>query len=167
MKALGAKLRWAALLGLLALLSACAHLSPPTSQTDASRQFWSGRLALTVHSDPPQSLSASFELRGDAKEGALQLTGPLGTTIAELSWTPQQALWRAGQQTRAYASLDELVAQATGTPLPVAALFDWLSGDNTPVDGWRAELAQLPMGQLSAHREQPLPTADLRIVLDR
>jgi outer membrane lipoprotein LolB len=60
-----------------------------------------------------------------------------------------------------------MVEQATGASLPVAALFDWLAGVNTPVPGWEADLSQLGEGRLRAQRREPPPLADLRVVLDR
>jgi outer membrane lipoprotein LolB len=51
--------------------------------------------------------------------------------------------------------------------MPVAALFDWLAGVPTPVPGWEPDLAALSDGRIRAHRTQPPPEADLRVVLDR
>jgi outer membrane lipoprotein LolB len=60
-----------------------------------------------------------------------------------------------------------LVAHATGAAIPVAALFDWLRGIDTPVAGWKADLSLLSQGRLRAQRLEPPPPADLRFVLDR
>jgi outer membrane lipoprotein LolB len=57
--------------------------------------------------------------------------------------------------------------EATGSAIPVAALFDWLEGRNTAVPGWQADLSELGQGRLRAQRMQPPPAADLRVVLDR
>jgi outer membrane lipoprotein LolB len=59
-----------------------------------------------------------------------------------------------------------LAAQVAGTAIPIAALFDWLRGIDTPVPGWRADLTQLAQGRLTAKRYEPAPEADLRVVLD-
>jgi outer membrane lipoprotein LolB len=55
------------------------------------------------------------------------------------------------------------VAQATGTEIPVRALFDWLNGIPTEVPGWRVDLTQLPEGRLQVRRLTPTPTVDLRL----
>lgn len=134
---------------------------------DSQNRSWSGRLALQVESSQPQSFSAGFELKGNAKAGELALTNPLGGTVALLTWAPGVASLRSGGQVRDFQSLDELVATATGAAIPVAALFDWLAGTNTPVPGWQADLSQLPQGRMRAQRSQPAPAADLRLALDR
>ena len=49
----------------------------------------------------------------------------------------------------------------------VHPLFAWLRGQPEEVAGWHADLSQLDAGRLRAQRQMPLPTAELRIVLDR
>lgn len=122
---------------------------------------------MQVQSTPPQSLSAAFELRGDSANGSLSLTSPLGTTLAEIQWTPQGALWRTPSETRRYANTDQMTTHLTGTPLPLAALFDWLQARQTSADGWEAELQDLPQGRIRAQRLAPEPAAQLRIVLEQ
>lgn len=118
-------------------------------------------------SDPPQSFSAGFELSGDADQGALRLFSPLGTTLADLRWSPQSATLSNNGETRQFESLDALATQATGTAIPIAALFQWLTGVQTSTAGWSADLSQLESGRLTARRTQPLPTAELRLILER
>ena len=108
-----------------------------------------------------------FELRGSAESGELTLTSPLGSMLAVLAWAPGSADLRNNGQTRGFASVDALVAQATGAAIPVAALFDWLRGPTRRCAGWQADLSQLAEGRLRAHRSEPTPPADLRVVLDR
>ena len=60
-------------------LAGCA--TPPGSRDDPPHN-WSGRLAVQVHSTPPQSLTAGFELNGSSEVGELRLHSPLGTTLA-------------------------------------------------------------------------------------
>ena len=57
--------------------------------------------------------------------------------------------------------------QATGAALPLPALFDWLTGINTPVPGWLTDLSGLAEGRLVARRQTPVPAVELRIALDR
>jgi outer membrane lipoprotein LolB len=148
-------------------IAGCAQPPRATTQFDAKTGPWSGRLALQVQDNQSQSFSAAFELRGQAAAGELTLFTPLGGTAAVLSWAPGAATLKANGQVRQFSSVDELVAQATGSPLPVAALFDWLGGTNVPVPGWEADLSQLGEGRLRASRLQPPPAAELRVVLDR
>ena len=58
------------------------------------------------------------------------------------------------------------MAQTTGAAVPIAALFGWLNGVNTPVDGWTADLSRRSEGRIAARRDLPTPQADLRVVLD-
>lgn len=150
------------LLGVVAMTLAGCATSRPEAPKDAS--FWSGRLALTVHSEPPQSYSAGFELRGTPAAGELQLTSPLGTVLASVHWSPQGAELRQGAQLTRRPSLDELTADLGGTPLPVAALFGWLQGQTADASGWNADLSRHSEGRVVARRLQPLPTAELRLV---
>ena len=57
-------------------------------------------------------------------------------------------------------------SEATGAPLPVASLFDWLAGKPTPVPGWEADVSQVAEGRLRARRTEPPPPADLRLVFE-
>lgn len=148
------------------LLAACAtpQRVPPAMPGDVLR---TGRLALSVQDQPGQSFSAGFELRGQPASGELTLLNPLGSTVAVLRWRPGSATLEAqGRQPQQFASLDAMVEKATGAVVPVAALFDWLAGVPTPVPGWEPDLSGLPDGRLRAHRVQPSPAADLRVVLD-
>ena len=148
------------------LLAACAV--PTLGNADFGiKNEWHGRIQVQVHGNPPQSLSASFELHGNAEQGSLHLTSPLGTTLAEAEWTPQGALWRTTSETRHFVSMDQLSEQLVGTPLPLAALFDWLQARPTTAQGWEADLQDLPQGRLRAQRTQPAPAAQLRIVLEQ
>jgi len=124
-------------------------------------------MALQVQDNQSQSFSASFELKGQASAGELTLFTPLGSTAAVLTWSPGTAALQANGQARQAGSVDALVAQATGAAIPVAALFDWLAGINTPVAGWQADLSGMGEGRLRAQRTDPPPLADLRVVLDR
>ncbi|RYF74085.1 MAG: outer membrane lipoprotein LolB [Comamonadaceae bacterium] len=128
---------------------------------------WSGRLALRIDSDPPQSFSALFDLRGTPEAGELVLTTPIGSTLAVLQWKPGEALLKNGSKTQRYASVDLLIEAATGAAIPVDALFGWLAGRDDPVPGWQANLSQLANGRLQATRQSPQPVADLRIAFER
>jgi outer membrane lipoprotein LolB len=155
----------ACLLGATLLLAACA--TPPRSAVPAGTQVWTGRLALNVEGQSNQSFSAGFELKGAPQSGELTLSGPLGGTVAVLAWSPGSATLRSNGTTREFPSLEALAQDATGAPLPVAALFDWLAGKATPVAGWEADVTEVSQGRLRARRTAPPPTADLRVAFDR
>jgi outer membrane lipoprotein LolB len=144
-------------------LTACA--TTRTLPTDPSAH-WSGRLALLVQSDPPQQWSAGFELQGSAEQGEMLLFSPIGTSLARLSWTPQSAQLEQGGQTQRSANLSSLIERLQGTALPVSALFEWLAGRAADVPGWQADLSGHAQGRVVAQRNQPGPTAVLRIVID-
>ena len=156
---------WLLLAGLA--LAGCAPLVPLQPPGAWPGGPWSGRLALQVEGRQDQSFSASFELKGKAEAGELALYSPLGTTLAVLQWLPGTAVLKANGQTQQFESLDVLSGQVTGAAIPVAALFDWLAGANTPVAGWQADLSELEQGRVRARRTEPPPAAELRVVLDR
>lgn len=156
------------------LLAGCAlpqrrtEVSPAPQATTAPVQQgpWSGRLSLKLESEPPQSFFASFDLNGNAQTGQLTLTGPLGSTAAELNWTPQRATLKSGKDVRQFATVDALIQHATGAPVPAQALFDWLAGKPTATGGWQADLSQRADGRIIARRSGgSQPPAELRIVL--
>jgi outer membrane lipoprotein LolB len=151
----------------VALTAGCAVPPKITVPVDTAIGPWSGRLALQVEDNQSQSFSAGFELKGSPRAGELSLFTPIGGTLAVLAWTPGSALLRANGKTRNFESVESLVTHATGAAIPVAAMFDWLRGINTPVAGWQADLSLLGQGRLRARRLEPPPQADLRVVLDR
>ena len=152
-----------------ALLAAgCASPGgPATPSGGSSVEAWSGRLSLRVDSQPVQTFSALFELRGAPQAGDLTLTSPIGSTLAQLHWAPGEALLKNGSETRRFDSVDALIEAATGAVIPVGALFAWLAGRDERVPGWRPDLSQVGTGRLQATRESPEPRADLRIVFER
>lgn len=149
-------------MGFVLLLTGCAT-SAPTVLVDGS-PFWSGRLALTVDSDPPQSFSAGFDLRGTPQAGELQLNSPLGNALATVRWTPDSAELLQGDQITRRPTLDALTTELGGQALPLTALFAWLRGQDAEANGWQADLSRQATGRIVAKRSQPLPTAELRIV---
>ncbi|KAF1049511.1 outer membrane lipoprotein LolB [Xylophilus sp.] len=149
------------------LLAGCAQQPPRIAAASHGGARWSGRLALQVEDAQSQSFSATFDLRGSPERGELSFFTPLGSTVARLEWAPDAATLHTDDGARSFESLDALVRHVTGTPLPVPALFRWLDGQQAVVPGWRADLSQAGTGRLTAYREDPLPPAVLRVVLDR
>ena len=161
------------------LIAGCAINTPandnlstqnPASSDKPPALVYQGRLSLRIASEPPQSLYAGFSLNGDAQTGDLTLNSPLGNTIARLFWTPQSAVLKANNETKEYPSTSDLIENVTGTPIPLGALFDWLAGKDTPALGWEIDLSQMNKEEpqrLVAKRLSPLPTAELRIAIDK
>jgi outer membrane lipoprotein LolB len=154
-----------ALVAAVLLLAGCA--APARTAAPPGTQVWTGRLALSVEGQASRSFSAGFELKGAPETGDLTLFNPLGGTLAVLSWSPGTATLRSGGEVRQFASLEALAQEATGAPLPVAALFDWLAGSATPIEGWEPDVTQVAEGRLRARRTAPPPPADLRVVFER
>ena len=148
-------------------LAGCATPRQPKYTATSTRENWSGRLSLRVEGEASQSFASLFDLRGSPERGTLTLTSPIGSTLAELRWTPTEALLLNGNQTRRFDSVDALVLAATGAAVPVRALFAWLDGRDEGVAGWRPDLSQLADGRLNAVRETPSPRAELRVIFDR
>ena len=126
---------WLALL-MSALLVGCAtpnRSTRPLSTEQANSPEWQGRISVQVQGDNPSSMSASFLLRGDAKNGELDLYSPLGTTLGALQWTPQLVQLSDGSQHQYFTSLAELTEKTTGAALPIDALFEWLQGRDAQV----------------------------------
>ena len=153
-------------LALSSVLLAAGCATPRMTPMDANA-YWSGRMAIQVLKDPPESLSAGFELQGSALAGEMVLLSPIGTTLARLEWTPQGARLTQGQQQVDSPSLQRLGARLTGTELPIAALFEWLAGHPAEAPGWQVDLSAHAQGRISAERREPSPGAVLRIALDR
>jgi outer membrane lipoprotein LolB len=151
-------------LTLALMATGCA--SPRLSATDANA-YWSGRMAIEVLKEPPETLSAGFELQGSAQTGEMVLLSPIGTTLAVLKWSTQGAQLTQGQQQIESSNLQSLGAQLTGTELPIAALFEWLAGRPADASGWQVDLSGHAQGKITAQRQQPAPGAFLRVVLDR
>jgi outer membrane lipoprotein LolB len=160
---------WLALL-MSVLLAGCAtpsRTAKPLSDEQAHSPEWQGRISVQVQGDNPSSMSAGFLLRGDAKNGELDLYSPLGTTLGALQWTPQLVQLNDGGKLQYFNSLAELTEKTTGAALPVDAIFGWLQGHDMQATGWLADLSNVSQGSLSAHRTHPAPEVTLRIKLDQ
>lgn len=155
--------RWMGWLVFCALwLAGCAQ---PMPSAPVEENSWNGRIALQIDGQASQSFSAMFELRGTAQAGGLVLLSPFGNRIAQLDWKDGHAQLVSGQNTRTSDSLDTLLQDVTGTRIPVTALFNWLKGTQASATGWQADLTGIADGRLTARRDDPQPTATLRIAL--
>jgi outer membrane lipoprotein LolB len=158
--------QWMAWLALACTLWLTGCAQPPRA-AESGAASWSGRLSLQVEGQASQSFSSLFDLQGSPDKGELVLTSPLGNTLARLQWEAGRAQLTTGQETRESSSLDELLRQATGTAIPVAAIFEWLNGNQATATGWQADLSGSADGRLVARRHDPTPEATLRIAFSR
>jgi outer membrane lipoprotein LolB len=148
------------------LITGCAYKKPANAKNETQSEGWSGRISLQIQSDPIQAFFTGFELRGRAEAGELTLISPMGSVLGVMRWSPDEAVMIANGETQRFESIDALMIKITGAALPVNALFDWLNGENTSLNGWSADLSQQKNGRITAKRLNPLPQAELRIVLD-
>lgn len=129
-----------------------------------------------------QNVTANFELLGDPSRGRLEMSTPMGSLLARVSWQPGIAQLRTPDEERSYDTLDALTQELLGEALPVQALFDWLKGQpwsgtahRSTGDqgfeqlGWQVDLRRFPTGLIVAQRLNPSgpePLATLRLKLD-
>ena len=150
------------------LIAGCARPISGNAQFDPKNELWTGRISLHVQSEPEQFFSAGFELKGKPERGELTLISPLGNVLGVLRWSPSEAVLDSGNdKLQRFESVSALMLQATGSAVPLDALFAWLQGNNASVGGWSADLSRQAEGLITARRVQPAPQVDLRVVLDR
>jgi len=152
----------------LALIAGCANFyARPEGTSQAYLQrHWQGRLAVTVESDPIQAFSANFSLEGSPTEGTLALTSVIGTRLATMHWSARTATLQTSKELLHFDSVDALLTQALGAPLPLPALFGWLRGDATAPPGWEVDLKDRPIGRIRARRLSPDAAADIKIIVE-
>ncbi|WP_343627430.1 outer membrane lipoprotein LolB [Roseateles sp.] len=129
-----------------------------------------------------QNVTANFELLGDPTRGQLEMSSPMGSLVARVSWKPGGASVRTPDGERQYDDIDDLTQDLLGEALPLRALFDWLrgrpwsqaphraSGDKGFEQlGWQVDLTRFDVQLISARRLNPNgaePLATLRLKLD-
>ena len=117
-------LRRAAVVLASAMLAACATVPPPALGPSDSL---AGRMTVKVDATPTseaRNVSAVFDLQGNAQQGRLDLSTPLGTILAQARWAPGSVVLANSQGETRYTDLDALTREVLGESLPVAALFD-------------------------------------------
>nr|WP_314607123.1 outer membrane lipoprotein LolB [uncultured Janthinobacterium sp.] len=138
-----------ALTALCLSLSACSTLTSPFSsgaapsgQTVApyrDQVELTGRLNVVYQKDDkPESATVNFNWQQTAQRTDVTLYSPVGSTLATIAVTPQQAvLTQSGKAPRSAPDVDTLSAQMLGWSLPVSGLRDWLQGYAVGADGKR------------------------------
>jgi len=88
--------------------------------------------------DRPESATVNFNWQQTAQRTDVTLYSPVGSTLATIAVTPQQAvLTQSGKAPRSAPDVDTLSAQMLGWSLPVSGLRDWLQGYAVGADGKR------------------------------
>lgn len=165
--------------GALLALAGCSSLTPPAP----GEPMLSGRLSIQVAAtaaEPARGFSGQFELRGQERHGALEISGPLGAALVRAQWSGQRFVLDDGRQPRVFDSLEALAEAGLGEPLPLAALFDWLRARPWPRAphqvrsdgiagfeqlGWAIDTRAAAEGLLVAMRPAA-PSVTLRVRLD-
>lgn len=128
-------------------LSACTTLpftsgQPPSSHTVAPYRDQielAGRLNVVYQkNDKPESATVNFTWQQTAQRTDVTLFSPVGSTLATIAVTPQEAvLTQSGKPPRSAPDVDTLSSRLLGWSLPVSGLRDWLQGHALAQDGQR------------------------------
>jgi outer membrane lipoprotein LolB len=150
-----------------ALAAACASLPPPPAGVN-----YSGRFALVVTGeDRHESVSGRFALTVDRSDVTLDLSTPLGTTVARVQSGPAGARVTvpsgAGLRTAEGRDPEALSLQVLGWTLPVSGISDWIEGRPVPgrpyrFDPGEAGAAQLEQDGWTIHFPPPGPDGRIR-----
>jgi outer membrane lipoprotein LolB len=170
-------------------MAGCATPSKITSR-DAGPSFdRAGRFALSVSyfSGKQDAVQGGFAWHDTGDQLLLDLTNPLGNTLARVKVEPGRAtLTRSDGSTEQAEHPDALVELVLGSPIPVAGLRDWLRGQtgNASVaqlvqkngqlasfnqNGWRVQLSRydaLGPTLLQLNRNDANRTISVRLVVD-
>ena len=168
-------LRLLAVSVLITFISACSTPRPLVIHTSLDQPIpsWSGKINLTLDTEPKQIFSAEFDLQGDPAQGDMQFYTSLGTTIASVAWDDTVAQLTIPQKDiYQYDSLEALTKKLLGTTLPVNMIFEWASETTpNPPQGWilirnTSEFDGKP-AELLAVRNFPTPTAHLHMWIQK
>jgi outer membrane lipoprotein LolB len=175
---------------LAALVTACVSLPPAPSGIS-----YTGRFALVVNGDDRhETVSGRFALTVGRSDVTLDLSTPLGTTVARVQSGPTGARLTVpsagGLRTEQGPDAEALSLQVLGWTLPVSGISDWIEGrpaQGRPyrLDPGEAGVAQLeqdgwtirfqPRGNdghirrldMSRPQQPDAPAVSLRVVLDQ
>jgi outer membrane lipoprotein LolB len=159
--------RWWLWLALCAVLAGCTSGVRTVPPLPGEAGHWQGRLAVKVTHPEPKAFATQFDLHGNAAQGQLTLSTPLGTTLAKLQWTEDAAFLTTTGAPQRFDSMQALALSATGVDIPVKQLFDWFGGVATATPGWEADLREFGSGRITAKRAGTDLQAELKILLDQ
>jgi outer membrane lipoprotein LolB len=182
---------WRRLTGVLAVLAAACATLPPTTGGGIS---YTGRFALAVDGvDRHETASGRFELTVNKPDVTLDLSTPLGTTVARVQSGPAGARLTVpsagGLRTAQGPDADALSLEVLGWTLPVSGISDWIEGRPVPgrpyrldpgaagtteleQDGWTIRFeapgadGRIRRLDMTRPRQGDAPAVSLRVVLD-
>ncbi|MEP6609852.1 MAG: outer membrane lipoprotein LolB [Burkholderiaceae bacterium] len=169
------------------LASGCA-----TSTLTPADRAYTGRFSATTFSgDKRDNASGRFSLEVRGAKTLLELSSPLGNTLARIEVEPGGARATAAHMHEVRdTDVDALTQQLLGWPLPVSGLADWLEGQPAPQrtarveresgrvalieqDGWTIRIPEYSESPTRPRRlmlERPstanAPSVSLRLVVD-
>ncbi len=169
---------------LAVMLSGCAT-RPSVVDPLMSGERFSGRMSVQIEAidgEPARSTSGAFELMGNAQRGRLDLSTPIGSTVARARWDPAGVFLETPKGSSQHPSLRDMTRTMLGEELPVTAMFDWLRGRPWPgADsvaaaaaepagfnqlGWAVDLSKFDQARIVARRSAP-PVVVVQVRLDR
>ncbi|MGK5025052.1 lipoprotein insertase outer membrane protein LolB [Janthinobacterium sp. RB2R34] len=128
-------------------LSACTTVPFSAGQAPSSQSVapyrdqieLAGRLNVVYQkNDKPESATVNFTWQQTAQRTDVTLFSPVGSTLATIAVTPQEAvLTQSGKPPRSAPDVDTLSSRLLGWSLPVSGLRDWLQGHALAQDGQR------------------------------
>ncbi|MGO4380120.1 lipoprotein insertase outer membrane protein LolB [Pseudoduganella sp. RAF53_2] len=123
------------------LLGGCATTTkaPVCSAASGDAVDLHGRLAVKyTQNSEPKSMTVNYSWSQTPQCTNVALSMPIGSTIATIEVTPEQAvLTESGKPPRSAPDIDTLTARILGWSLPVAGLREWMQGYATAADGKR------------------------------
>jgi outer membrane lipoprotein LolB len=181
---------WRSLAAFMSLVvAACATLPPTTGGIN-----YTGRFALAIDgANRHETASGRFALTVDQSDVTLDLSTPLGTTVARIQSGPAGARLTVpsagGLRTEQGPDADALSLQVLGWPLPVSGISDWIEGRPVPSrpyrlgpgeagaeqldqDGWtihfdpRGPDGRIRRLDMKRPQQGDAPAVSLRVVLD-
>ena len=131
-------LRTPLLAGLLgaAFIAGCATTPPsppPVAHNPAEPLHLTGRFSFTSTSNLPQSRpqhsSGRFQLDREGENLSIELSSPFGQTLVRAAQRQSEAAWLETAQHQRYTgpTLEAVLQDAIGIPVPVSRLPDWLT----------------------------------------
>jgi len=139
-----------------ATLAACSTVPgrQPASQTASADGTFerAGRFALTVYDRSTErnrdSVQGGFTWLDTGSVLTLDLTNPLGSTLARVVVAENQAVLTRSNGERTVASdPDALVAEVLGSPIPVSGMRNWLKGQGNGQSGGQGKAGQAGAAQ--------------------
>jgi len=175
---------------LCTMVSACIVKPRFNDTLEADTYTRTGRFALRAESasGAPQAVQGGFVWRDNGSTLRLDLSNPLGTTLARVDADPARAVLTRSDGSKISApNAEALLAEVLGSAIPVSSLRDWLHGrlgqqvahavtrdaanrpESFQQDGWQVRLSRYDMlgpRLLRLKREQAGEAIDVRLVVD-